>query len=82
MSASSALQEADANKRLKRTTKTKKLSKKARENLAQRREGFAILEDEALSESDASTNHAQPTNISTEKYLQTILERFDAQEIS
>ena len=78
MSASSALQEADADERLKRTTKTKKLSRKVKENLAQRREGFAILKDEALSESDTSTNNAHQTSISTEKYLQTILERISA----
>ena len=64
MSASSALQEADANKRLKRTTKTKKLSRKAKENLAQRREGFAILEDEALSEPDASRHLFEPPTCS------------------
>ena len=69
MSASSALQEADANKRLKRTTKTKKLSRKVKENLAQHREGFAILKDKALSESNTSTNNAYQTSISTKKYL-------------
>ena len=65
----SALQEADANKRLKRTTKIKKLSRKVKESLAQRKKGFAITEDEALSDSYVSANNAHPTNTSTEKYF-------------